>query len=61
QEEKKYTLTNTTKVEKLSGKKDNQTRSESSRDELKEGQSITLVLSGEKVEKIEFTQGKKSK
>ena len=58
--EKKYTLPATTKVEKLTGKKDNITRSDAKLDDLKEGQTITLTLAGDKVEKVEI-QVKKSK
>jgi hypothetical protein len=57
--EKKYTLAGSTKVEKLVGKKDNVVRSDGKLDDLKEGQAITLTISGDKVEKVEFHSAKK--
>jgi hypothetical protein len=60
-EEKKYSLASSTKVEKVTGKKDNLTRSEAKVDELKEGQQVSLTVAGDKVEKIEFMAGKKGK
>lgn len=61
QEEKKFTLTGSTKVEKLTGKKDNQTRADAKSDELKQGQQVVLTVNGDKIEKIEFMAGKKKK
>ncbi len=61
QEEKKFTLTSSTKVEKITGKKDNQTHTDAKSDELKQGQQVSLTVNGDKVEKIEFMAGKKNK
>jgi hypothetical protein len=60
-EEKKFKLSSSTKIEKLTGKKDSITRADAKTDELKEGQQVSLTVSGDKVEKVEFNAGKKSK
>lgn len=59
--EKKFTVKSDTKVEKVTGKKDDQKHTDAKTDDLKEGVAITLTVSGDKVEKIEINGGKKSK
>lgn len=59
--EKKYTIKSDAKVEKVTGKKDDQKHTDAKTDDLKEGVAITLTVSGDKVEKIEINGGKKSK
>ena len=59
--EKKYTIKSDAKVEKVTGKKDDQKHTDAKTDDLKEGVAITLTVNGDKVEKIEINGGKKSK
>jgi len=59
--EKKYTIKADTKVEKVTGKKDDQKHTDAKVDDLKEGLAITLTVNGDKVEKIEINGGKKAK
>ena len=59
--EKKYTIKADTKVEKVTGKKDEQKHTDAKVDDLKEGVAITLTVNGDKVEKIEINGGKKAK
>lgn len=59
--EKKFTITSSTKIEKVSGKKDSQTHSDAKLEDLKEGQAITITVNGDKVEKVEINGGKKGK
>src|SRR5262245_47971533 len=58
-QEKKFTVTTTTKVEKLSGKKDNQTHEDAKTEDLRTGQQVILTVKGDKVEKIEIVMRKK--
>jgi hypothetical protein len=60
-QEKKFTVTSSTKVEKLSGKKDSQTHEDAKADDLRTGQNVILTVKGDKVEKIEIVMGKKKK
>jgi len=60
-QEKKYTIKADTKVEKVTGKKDDQKHTDAKVDDLKEGVAITLTVNGDKVEKIEINGGKKAK
>ena len=60
-QEKKFTIKTGTKVEKVTGKKDDLKHSDAKIEDLKEGVAITLTVNGDKVEKIEINGGKKSK
>lgn len=60
-EEKKFTVTTSTKVERVSGKKDNQTHEGASTDDLRTGQNVILVVKGDKLEKVEIVMSKKKK
>lgn len=59
--EKKFTITSATRIEKVTGKKDEAKHTEAKLEDLKEGQQISLTLNGDKVEKVEFKGGKKGK
>jgi hypothetical protein len=60
-QEKKFTVTSTAKVEKLSGKKDNRTHEDAKLDDLRTGQHVIVVSKGDKVEKVEIVMAKKKK
>lgn len=60
-QEKKFTVNTSTKVEKVTGKKDALKHADAKVEDLKEGQAIILTVSGSKVEKIEINGGKKGK
>lgn len=60
-QEKKYTINTTTKVEKVTGKKDDLKHSDAKVDDLKEGVAVIITAKGDKVEKIEINGGKKGK
>lgn len=60
-QEKRFTLNSVTKVEKVTGKKDEQKHTDAKVDDLKEGQAVILTVSGDKLEKVEINGGKKGK
>lgn len=51
----------TTKIEKVSGKKDNLTRTEAKIDDLKAGQLVVVTGTNGKADKVEVMTGKKKK
>lgn len=60
-QEKKFTIKNDMKVEKVTGKKGEQKHSDAKIDDLKEGVVVIITAKGDKVEKIEINGGKKGK
>jgi hypothetical protein len=60
-QEKRFHVLPTTKIEKLSGKKDNITRSDLKLEDLKAGQSVIVTSSSGKVEKVEVLVDRKKK
>lgn len=60
-QEKKFTIKTDTKVEKVTGKKDDQKHTDAKIEDLKEGVAVTISATGDKVEKVEINGGKKGK
>jgi hypothetical protein len=60
-QEKKFTIKNDMKVEKVTGKKGEQKHSDAKIDDLKEGVVVIITAKGDKVEKLEINGGKKGK
>ena len=57
--QKRFQVTSSAKIEKVSGKKDNATRTEMKLDDLKAGQHVIVAASNGKVEKVEIVIDKK--
>lgn len=60
-QEKKFTIKSGTKVEKVTGKKDDQKHTDAKMEDLKEGMAVIVTANGDKVEKVEINGGKKNK
>jgi hypothetical protein len=60
-QEKRIQVSPTTKIEKVSGKKDNLTRTDMKIDDLKVGQRVVITGSNSKADKVEVMAGKKNK
>jgi hypothetical protein len=60
-QEKRIQVSSSTKIEKVSGKKDNQTRTDMKIDDLKVGQRVVIIGNNSKADKVEVMAGKKNK
>lgn len=60
-QEKRFHILPAAKIEKVTGKKENATRTEMKLDDLKPGQNVIVTTNGGKVEKVEMMLGKKNK
>lgn len=60
-QEKRFEILSTTKIEKVSGKKDNVTRTDMKLEDLKPGQRVIVTTTSGKVEKVEIMLDKKKK
>jgi len=60
-QEKRIQVSPSTKIEKVSGKKDNLTRTDMKIDDLKVGQRVVIIGSNSKADKVEVVAGKKNK